>query len=151
MTITTLLDRIHAVNQLIDFDKLTCYRYFPGTNAKFPFIVPLLNGATYAMAGAAYGGDDREIRSQRTVTLLVALTSPKTDIPMASAMKTAEGVIDPVLTAYYTHPYLETNGNRLSELALPADIGADTGIMFNDLSGLFEVRFTLTLNLIRSF
>jgi hypothetical protein len=150
-TIISLLDRVHAINQLIDYDKLTCYRYFPGTNAKFPFIVPLLLGATYNPVGAAYGGDEREIRSVRTVTLLIALTSPKTDVPMQTAMKAAESVIDPLLDVYYTHPYLEQDGQRLHELALPAAIGADTGIVFNEVSGLFEIRFTLTLNMIRSF
>lgn len=152
MTVTSaLLDRIHAVNATIAYSKLTAYRYFPGTSAKFPFIVPLLGAGTHEGIGTRTGGEGVDVRSVRQVTLLCGIGSPRADNPVETAHRDAEAVVDPVLIAYYTNPYLSLGGVALDSVADAVSITSDTGIVENQGSGLFEIRFTLTVPLIRSY
>lgn len=152
MTVTTdLLDRIHVINQTISYSQLTCYRYFPAASGKVPFIVPLLASATHAPLGSMQGGDSVDWTTTRNVTLLCAVGSPKTDIALETAHKHTEQIIDAVLQAYANAPYLETLAlGELNSIFDTVLITADTGVVFNNTTGLFEIRFTLNVPMIRN-
>lgn len=148
--ISDLLDRIHAINQTISYTQLTAYRYFPAAAGKFPFIFPLLSTATHNALGTYQGGDSVDFRSDRQIVLVCAVASPKSDNPIATAQKNTENIIDPVITTYTNTPYLTLNGAQLDNVFDTVSIDTDSGIVANNLTGLLEVRFTLTVPLIRT-
>lgn len=148
--ISDLLDRVHVINQTISYSKLTCYRYFPGTNGKLPFIVPMLGAATHQALGTLQGGDSGDFTSTREVILLCAVASPSSGVPIETAHAHAENIIDPLLQAYANAPYLETSAGELDSIFDYSLITADTGIVVSRTTGYFEIRFTLTAQLIRN-
>jgi len=143
--ISDLLDRVHVLNQLISYDKLTCYRYFPGLTGKIPFIVPFIGASTYTRTDPS----DLALESLRTVTLLCVVSSPQTDIPLQTAYSHAENIIDPLLAVYRDRAWLDVNGEAFLHIRDACRIVEDSGIVFNDLERIFEIRFTLTVPLIR--
>lgn len=146
-----LLDRIHAINGTISYSKLTAYRYYPGNAGKFPWICPLLAPATYNALGTYQGGDSVDVQSERTITLLCGVGSPLADIPVATAHKNAENIIEPILNTYYQLPYLRYNNADFGACSDAIRFENDSGLVLSDQTGLFEVRFSLIVPLIRNF
>lgn len=146
-----LLDRIHAINETVNYSKLTAYRYYPGNTGKVPWVVPLLFPATYTALGTYQGGDSVDVQSDRTVTLLCAVGSPLSDIPLQTAHRNAENIIEPILSTYYQLPYLKYHNSEFSACSDAIRIENDSGIALSDQTGLFEVRIPIIIPLIRNF
>jgi len=150
--ISTLLDRLHAINQTITFNGLTAYRYYPSRAGKLPYIVPLLIGNTaYEQFGTMHSGDEPVIVEARDVSILVAVAPLASDVALQTAHKNAETVIPLVVEAYTTRPYLQLNDNGLTDIRM-ARITSDTGIDVNpQATDVLSILFTLNVEFLREF
>lgn len=147
LTVKTLLDRIHAINDTVTLASgtLTTFRYFPRewSSEGLPAIIPLLAPATHE-ASAGKG----PIRGVRQVKLLVPVGSPNAGLLTETAQRNAEAVIDPIIRTYRLAPLLQLNNVALDGVRDVAALTQDTGIVLSPLTGLFQVEFTLLVPVI---
>lgn len=146
LTVPELLDRIHAINDTITMaggGTLTAFRYWPRKwdTHMVPAIVPLLQPATYDDATFS----DTALAGMRQVKLMVPVDSPNAGILNDTAQINAELVIDPIIRAYRQAPYLELSGTRLDGIWKKVAITQDTGITLSQITGRFQVDFTLVV------
>ena len=148
LTITQLLDRIHAINQTIALASgaLTCFRYWPRQfhTAMLPAIVPILGDGTYNEA--TYTDAARFVT--RNVRLFVPVDNPNTGLLSETAQLNAEAVIQPVIQTYRNTPFLELSGAALNGVIDRCVITSDTGITLNPNTGLFQVEFNLSVPMV---
>jgi len=150
--ISTLLDRLHTINQQIDYTGLNCYRHYPSGAGRMPYITPMLIGNTsYEQFGTWQSGDEPVLIEQRDVTLFVACASLSSNVAIQTAHTIAEDIIPEVIETYTTRPYLQHNDNGLTDIRF-ARITSDTGIDVNpQATDVLSILFTLQVEFARGF
>ena len=148
LTVTQLIDRIHAINQTITLSSgtLTAFRYWPRSFGAhtLPAIVPFLGAGTHNEQNFA----DVARYVLRTIRLFVPVDNPNNGLLTETAQLNAEAVITPVLQTYRDVPFLELSGTALNGVIDKCVITSDTGITLNPQTGLFQIEFTLQVPMV---
>lgn len=120
ITVTTVLDRMHLINQLVS--GAYAARYFDANQTQMtPTLVPYLGRRTRNVeAGARIDLSTRQFSVLCFVNMVAG-------IPSQSGMDTAELMIERVSDAYLARPRLELNGAAL-EGVVRAELTEDGGI-----------------------
>jgi len=124
MTVTSIADRIHAINGTISGVKAR--RTFPQhiDAASLPLLVCLPGRSERSTARIGAGRDEQT----RLFRLILIVDSWQAGIPTESAQKRAESLIDAVAAAYLARPRLELDGVPLDGVTR-VTLGGDSGII----------------------
>lgn len=142
LTITTILDRCHAIHQIAAFSGIHAVRYFPSSlaNANTPLLVPIYargqhNNNTY--------GPENFVR-QRAFTLILFAGHMLEGYPTQSASVAMETYIEVVLAEYAKRPRLQLTGGSdpLGGIVEDCSITNDQATPDNE-TGFLIVQFTL--------
>lgn len=124
MSVTTIMDRLYAINGTIAGVKAR--RTFPQhlDAAALPLLV-CVPGRSTRNTGRIGAGQDEQTRVFR---LLLVVEAWMAGMPTESAQRKAESLIDAVGAAYLGRPRLELNGDPL-EGVTRVTLGEDSGII----------------------
>lgn len=124
MSVTAIMDRLHAINGTISGVKAR--RTFPQhlNAAALPLLV-CLPGRSTRNSGRLGAGHDEQTRVFR---LLLVVEAWMAGIPTESAQRKAESLIDAVTAAYLARPRLELEGDPLNGVTR-VTLGEDSGIV----------------------
>ncbi len=124
MSVTAIMDRIHAINGTITGVKAR--RTFPQQfdAAALPLLVCLPGRSTRATGRIGAGQDEQT----RVFRLLLVVEAWMAGIPTETAQRKAESLIDAVSSAYLARPRLELNGAPLDGVTRVM-LGEDSGII----------------------
>ena len=134
ITVTTVLDRMHEINQLVSGAKAR--RYFDANQTQMtPTLVPYLGARTRNLeAGSHVDLSTRQFQVLCFVNMIAGL-------PSQSGMDSAELMIERVSDAYLARPRLELN-NAALEGVVRAELTGDDGIgAYSD--EIAVIRFTI--------
>ncbi len=132
LSVSTILDRVHAINGTIAVTGLAIktFRYFPTNlaNANMPFFCPIVGSAEYNEV-TAFRPSTMMYKATRTIEIICVFGDWTEGVYTKSVMEKAEALITAVQETYCDNPFLCLNGVQLENLSEPAYIRSDTGII----------------------
>lgn len=147
VTVTLVLDRIHAINQTLTGVKTS--RYFPENldSAKFPLLFPLWEHRTRDLTNTGRGRD----KSTRLYRLYLIVEAWEGRIPTESAAKDAEALVEQIGNAYLGRPRLDLAGAPLNGV-LECAFSEDSGVSpFSQDYELAAITFSLLVTTAKTF
>ena len=140
-TVTVILDRIHAINQLLTAPYKAA-RYFPQNldSARLPLLVPVFG------ANQRSGNSQDQRINRRSFTIIGFCGSFTQGLPTESAQKIAEQMVTDVENLYDARNRLQLNGsNDAPDFIVHSDYDADTGLIQYPGTEYAAVLFTLNV------
>jgi len=141
-TISALLDRIQTLNELLETANARRYYSEVRKSALYPLIVPTVGEASLSAR------DSDSVNVQQSVLLEMFVGAPLDGLPVATEVRRAEQAIDEVYALYEQRRRLQLPPTDQG-LVILARLTGHTGIAYNDLFGLYQIDFTLSLNYTR--